>query len=529
MKPDILLGKLSDILMDEMERRRISLEADPFGEGITGGFFGDEVTPSDLSNCYRFERMGSRRHKFVLRIRSLPTARVVAFVLEKYGERSRALMEEWRDLFEDLSGGAEGLAERAGFEPDFDYSAKPPVLTKGALSKLVRGIGGSSEASELYGIAMAACGIPPARSPEQHFLEDAMIMTALVRHSVPVVFAAFYGGATSPCLLKFGVRRKLRVFKPSKRESMTIYRGFASNNSYWTMPSFTALCGRRMVETATIRHLTLTLLDMARQGMKRAFLKDTVFKGGTWVIELDGVDSETRAASRLIEALGPNWFHLLAHSQGGAGENRMVVQEFTPFDREHRFFCVGGRIVASTASDRRMTVFDAPPAHRRLDSRVAILECPAGEGGIYDRGRTSSVTDRDLVARMTRLVRRLLREIKENDLIGRTMLPQAFVVDVGAGPSGIGLIEINTFRNSGLYGVNYDRIARALKDVDKWPDWIQSFDAAADGELDADQMTMRRLVQVARWMVKIAPAARAAGVWSVNEPAGEESREEFQK
>lgn len=532
MQPGSPMDTLPDTSLADMERRRLLLEADTFGEGITGGFFGAETTPSDLPSSYRFERMGSRRHKLVLRIRSLPTAEVVAFVRDKCGERSRALMDEWRGLFDSLPGGAEGLAKLAGFEPDFDYSAEQHLLAPRVLSNLARGQGGSAEANELYRAALAARELPPARRPEQHLLEDASIMTALVRHRVPVTFAAFYGGASAPHLLKFGARGKPRVIRPSKREAMTIYEGFGSNNSYWVMPSFNALCGRRMVETTSVRHLTLTLLDMARQGMKRAFLKDTVFKGGTWVIELEGVDSEARAASRLIETLGPNWFHLLARSQGSGGERRMVVQEFTPFEREHRFFCVGGRIVASTASDRGLTVFDAPPPHRRLDCRVAVLDSPAEKGGVYDRGRTSSVEDRDLVARMARLVRRLLREIEENDFIGRALLPKAFVVDAGAGPGGIGLIEINTFRNSGLYGADYDRIARAMKDADKWPDWVRAFDAADDDGLDADQMTVRRLGQVARWVVKLAPAVSANGpasVWSLIETVDSKSGEDPEK
>lgn len=489
----------------DLQRRRALLAADPFGEGIVGGFFGKGPPPGVLSGL-RFERLGTEAHPFLMRVRSLPTRDAVEHALSRLGEAARPLMEEWRALYAPLDGGADGLAARAGYVPMLDYTPEAPVLSDRTLESLALGTAGYGEANDVYEAEIARRAFPPARTPELHLLEDARIATALVRAGVPATFATVFGATTIALDFPNGDRVP-RERKLDDEEAADVRASFGANNAYWLLGSFVSLCGRRMVETAGVRHLVLTLLDMARQGMDRAFVKDTILKGGTWIVDLTGVRDETSAASRLIAALGPLWFHLLARIdlESDNDVRRFVVQEFVPFVREHRFFCIADRIVASTASDRTLSVLDAPPPHRRLDSRVAVLARPASDPGPYDRGPTTSVEDRKGVADMARLVRRLLAAIRENDFVGRSMLPRAFVVDAGLAADGsVGLIEINTFRNAGLYAVDYDRVARALTGVASWPDWVGLFDGTT-APADRDGETMRDIGTVARLVMKAMP------------------------
>ncbi len=248
-------------------------------------------------------------------------------------------------------------------------------------------------------------------------------------------------------------------------------------NPYWLLPSFLAHCGRRVVETTGGRHLTLALLDMARQGVRRAFAKSASHKGGTWVVSLDGVRTVHDVTVALSLATGPGFLDLVgAPSTPGRGlrgsgaaalAGRIVLQEAVGFAFEYRFFVVDGRVVAGTASDRRATVLDAW-GRGRLDPRVAALRDPPGKvaSGSFDRGRTGTVEARRLVARMARALRDMLRAMRD-DHVAVTFLDRAFTVDygaIGADPDDaiVEPIEVNTFRNSGLYAVDYARVARAL-------------------------------------------------------------------
>ena len=466
------MNVLAEAAASETKRLAELLSVDPFGPAMERGFWnptmwGDDHGARLLSDR---EAFGVRGAPFTMRLRFLPTDEILEAVRDAYGEKAEALLSEWRALFDRIEGGVERFANQTAYQEYLEYSWSFQVSDQTA-SRLMFGRARPADAAALYAAATDLAEAPAPRRPVQHALEDALVMTSFVRNKVPVTFLAMFKADREDLknedrtvrLLTFSSTAKPRVKIPSRNLVKELRAGFRACNPYWGWPSFRKACGRALRETVGVEDLTLTLLDMARQGASKAFLKNALFKGGTWVIELEGVQSESDAACTLIRALGPEWPRLLAVWQSKRGTERpgFIVQEFRPFKCEHRFFVVGDRIVASTPSDRTLSILDAQTSCRRLDPRVAVLEQPAQEAGAYDRGTTSSVVDRKMVADMARLVRRLIKGLDDDFLV---RLPLGYVVDVGCGPDGIGLIEVNTMRNSGLYALDYEKVAKAFRD-----------------------------------------------------------------
>lgn len=454
-------------VISETKRLAELLSVDPFGPAMERGFWnpamwGDDHGTHFLSDC---ETFGVRGAPFAMRLRFLPTDGILGAIRDAYGAKAEVLLSEWRGLFDRMEGGVERFAKETAYQEYLDYEWSFQVSDETA-SRLMFGRARPKDADALYKAAADIAEAPAPRRPEQHALEDALVMTSFVRNKVPVAFLAMFKADRENLkdeertvrLLTFSPTAKPRVRTPSRSTTKLLRAGFCASNPYWGWPSFRKTCGRALRETAGAEDLTLTLLDMARQGESKAFLKNTVFKGGTWVVELEGVQSESDAACALIRTFGPEWPRLLTLVVPS-----FIVQEFRPFKYEHRIFVVGDRIVASTPSDRTLSVLDAQTSCRRLDPRVAVLEQPAEEAGAYDRGTTSSVVNRKLVADMARLVRRFIKGLDEADSRA-VRLPLGYVVDVGCGTDGIGIIEVNTFRNSGLYALDYRKVAKAFRD-----------------------------------------------------------------
>ncbi len=195
------------------------------------------------------------------------------------------------------------------------------------------------------------------------------------------------------------------------------------------------------------------LADMSAQGHAQAFLKDTASKGGTWVVDLPPAGGEALRA-HLELALGPRKWKSFAVNHEGC----LLVQGMTPFVREHRFYVVAHRVVASTASDRMLSALDGR-SDRILDERVARLDVPAGATGYYDRGFSTHEVDRALVARMAWGARDLARALRDDD---RGM--DSYVIDMGETRDGRVLpIEVNGMPRAGHYGIPYFRVLRALR------------------------------------------------------------------
>jgi hypothetical protein len=513
------MNALSETVIPEAKRVADLLTVDPFGPAMERGFW-TPVVPrdDDIRILSEHESFGVRGAPFTMRLRFMPTDAVLSAVRRAYGPRTDALMKQWRALFDRIEGGLDRFVKATAYEPFLDYSSTCRVSDRAAF-RLILGHGGMTEAHELYAAAVDIAAGPAPRLPEQHALEDALVMTSFVQNRVPVTFLILFDSdrADVPAdkrtvrLLSFSRSGKPRVKIPTRSATRRLRVGFRVSNPYWGWPSFRQVCGRALQDTLGIRQLTLTLLDMARQGAGKAFVKNAEFKGGTWVIALDDVKSANDAACALIRAFGPNWPRLLAPiGSGEALDPCFIIQEFRPFKYEHRFFIVADRIVASTPSDRTLTILDAQTGPRRLDPRVAVLDQPAEHSGAFDRGTTNSMVDRKLVAAMTRLVRRFLRAHNSGDsrFIPR---PPAFVIDVGAGTDGSpGLIEINTFRNSGLYAVDYGKIAAAFRGKDSWTE--RSFaERLADPGAGPGEANVMKIV------FKMATAVGSSHTWQVVE------------
>lgn len=188
------------------------------------------------------------------------------------------------------------------------------------------------------------------------------------------------------------------------------------------------------------------LLDMAKRGHRRAFVKAIRSKCGTWTVDLTGVATHEDALRSLIR----DGFDSSENFRHG-----LLVQEHLPTTREQRFFVTNGRIVASVCSDRNLNGTNLREG-RYFDERVAIIERPEVEGGEFERGQTAHEVDRPLAAAFARAARQIVREMRAE---GRLH----YVVDMGLTERGVVAIEINSFFRSGPYCLDRRRVAAAHK------------------------------------------------------------------
>jgi hypothetical protein len=186
------------------------------------------------------------------------------------------------------------------------------------------------------------------------------------------------------------------------------------------------------------------LLDMARRGHRRAFVKAVKSKCGTWTVDLTGVSTHEDALMGLIRG---------GFDSSDSFRYGLVVQEHLPPTREQRFFVTNGRIVASVCSDRNLNGTNMREG-RYFDERVAIIERPEVEGGEFERGQTAHEVDRPLAAAFARAARKIVREMRAE---GR----MHYVVDMGLTERGVVAIEINSFFRSGPYCLDRRRVAAA--------------------------------------------------------------------
>lgn len=401
------------------------------------------------------------------RLRHLPFERNVELAIARFGEGIRPLMTEWRRIWdeampvEDLElRRKKALIEAATAQ---DEGEMPPEgwPSRSAMQQAAHfhaRQGRLAEAAEIFGQAEGWSSESErarhVRDVEQHILEDATTMVALVREGVP--FSALTLGHAPATLLHLGKGHSLREVAEDEDGRNQLdeawKRSVQAVNPYWTCQAFLDMAGRNMCVAREGDHVVMTLLDMRAQGHSKAFLKTVRMKGGTWVIDLTGVMTFEEMSLRLHKTLGNAYLHT----------GSLLVQEFVPFGIEHRFFVVGDRIVASTASCRTLSVTDAPKGI--LDPRVARLHNPASAGGLYDRGASTDEVDRPLVAAMAIEARKLARALRDEGRIG-----DCYVIDMGVtvrslreGGTEILPIELNTILYAGLYAANYDSVARAL-------------------------------------------------------------------
>ncbi len=451
-----------------------SVEA-PFGSGMLRTFFPLAPSPARVPFREEFERVGDRGAALVHHVRHLPLRTVLARTAERVGDDAWPLLTAWREAWTVLVDDVDHYADVVGYDADRfgtgwrrngDHDL--PWLS---------GTGSAADAVALYDRARRLRSTSRPRPDALHALEDAAILVALMEAGVP--FALDVHFALGRCAhVRVPPGAPPRATHRRRDVERRLEAQARDGNAYWLLPAFLSHAGRRMVETTALAHLCATLLDMAHQGERRAFLKRAVHKTGTWIVDLADVSTIQDATAALARATGPD-FPDVAATPGPPPmaynetydpqrqRGRMLVQSEFPFRVEYRFFVVDGAIVAGTASDRSSSVLDA---HRggRLDPRVAVLRTGPAEApeGAYDRGETNAVEARDLVARMARAARALVRGLS-GDVLGRGFLDRAYVVDMGAdglGPDAVvEPVEVNTFRNAGLYSVDYARVARALR------------------------------------------------------------------
>ncbi|WP_222042536.1 ATP-grasp domain-containing protein [Rhizobium laguerreae] len=235
---------------------------------------------------------------------------------------------------------------------------------------------------------------------------------------------------------------------PTERAAISsmIKTGHEDDGRYWQWEPM--LSGMRRESREADDHIDAAeiLLDMAKRGHRRAFVKAIRSKCGTWTVDLTGVETASDALRNLIRD---------GFDSSDSFRYGLVVQEHLPTTREQRFFVTNGRIVASVCSDRNLNGTNLR-AGRYFDERVAVIQRPEVAGGEFERGQTANEVNRPLAAAFAREARRIVREMRAE---GRTH----YVLDMGLTERGVVAIEINSFFRSGPYCLDRRRVAEAHK------------------------------------------------------------------
>ncbi|MBY3433534.1 ATP-grasp domain-containing protein [Rhizobium laguerreae] len=228
--------------------------------------------------------------------------------------------------------------------------------------------------------------------------------------------------------------------------SSMIKTGHEDDGRYWQWKPMLKGMRRESMEADDHIDTAEILLDMAKRGHRRGFVKAIRSKCGTWTVDLTGVETASDALRNLIRD---------GFDSSDSFRYGLVVQEHLPTTREQRFFVTNGRIVASVCSDRNLNGTNLR-AGRYFDERVAVIQRPEVAGGEFERGQTANEVNRPLAAAFAREARRIVREMRAE---GRTH----YVLDMGLTERGVVAIEINSFFRSGPYCLDRRRVAEAHK------------------------------------------------------------------
>ena len=426
----------------------------------TDGWWRGKLFPNACEyHRYSFE---ARPDPLVPRLRHLPTAGILEEAASRLPPAARPVLAAWRALWADAVADVEAFAADVGAGEDFE------AWRTGALAEAgERHADGKRLSAAVRTMALLAQDGARVRERALHVIEDARTHLALADSGLAVAIRAGDGYvgklASERGLRLLGGPGHARLIRTARRAERISDR---ADNPYWTSPAFRERAGRPMAVADGQAELALVLADMAGQGHAKAFLKATECKAGTWIVALD--PDPIRQDALLVAALGQR---LRALNGMGSRERQMLVQGWTPFLREHRFFVVGHRVVASTPSTRTLSVLDADP-RRLLGRGLAELARPALTEGAYDRGAAETVQDRAVLARMAAGARDLARALgREPDAAplepghgSGDRRGDCYVIDMGETPDGRVLpIEINGFRSAGLYALDYPRVVRALE------------------------------------------------------------------
>ncbi len=320
---------------------------------------------------------------FPLRSHYLPTRECLKAAEDRFGPAARPLLLEWREIWRAAVGDVDAYAaeidapglgpERAEDAPEYPGWPGPNFI----------------------------------RPASFHVMEDAATLTDALRICTPFALRVGKHDKERDFVPVPGLRRiaryddvvarsgDARFDAPGATVPYQVFRTSQKATAYWSSPAFRERAGRGMAVAPKAKAMVDILLDMSAQGHAQAFVKSVASKGGTWVVDIPPGGNADALKESLLAAMRNYWTRF---DQPGY-RTGYLVQGMVPFVREHRFYVVRHRVVASTASDRMLSALDGD-ASRILDGRVARLDIPADGAGYYDRGFSTWEADRSLVARM---------------------------------------------------------------------------------------------------------------------------------
>lgn len=367
-------------------------------------------------------------------IRNLPRQADIDAVIA-FCPDAAPLMQRWREIWDrSFPGWAESdrWSKRKNEEHYVEYAVNGLTRYKEKVEKELDSTSLNSMA-KIYRTAedWLAWAKEDLRDKRLHVIDDADIVTNCTHLAPGMGLLAFgeiyfqYDGVDTEGYPKFS-----EVAANKDRVNARVN----DNPQYWTWDFFAPYMKRRSVLAANISDAGALLADMAWQGHKKAFVKAGGSKVGTWTVDLSDIKSLRDGEMTLRSIVPPDSTNV----KGG-----YIIQEHLPFTHEQRFFVFDGRVIASACSDRHFSVMDKRPG-RRLDDRIATLDVPEVDEGVYDRGITHHISDRKTAAAFAWKAREIARVCRENGV-------KDFVVDLGITSRGVTAVEINTLHLSGPY------------------------------------------------------------------------------
>jgi hypothetical protein len=282
-----------------------------------------------------------------------------------------------------------------------------------------------------------------ARGQFEHLHEDALKILAAEETGIPVHILKCRGDEYE---YLFGLNGADNEWKPG---DPVVFCGFGdpppgalwpiigNADRYWTLAPFRRMAGRFLIDVDA-SDVIYYLTAMAKNGCKKAFVKDGRRKRGVWTVKLGSRSTPASIRKNLPD-------DLLKALTERRDEEPFLIQQHVDMSHEYRIFVVDGRPVAGAPVLRSDCIHD-PWMRGRFRPTVS-----------HERDTGPAVEDRELVAKYARFARRITALMRDECPGTPDYVLDLAVTD----ESEVIVIELNNPRISGLYAVDWRRVLRA--------------------------------------------------------------------
>jgi len=244
----------------------------------------------------------------------LPTDETLSLAYHAFGAKALPLLGAWRDAWRRLArDDIDAMAANAHYQgPRRNERALLDAAQIHAIFKTGQIDGPNVEAL----VEIAGEGLPAARPIAHHVIEDAFVLVSLIEAGLSFDILLPQAGMThySAAQNQRGVKKITQIAVSGLRDFRTLLWRQHALLAAAVLPQ---TCNRVLIDAPTAAYAILVLLDMARQGETRAFLKSARHKDGTYVVEIARVKTYNDAAAAFAHAVGPRLGDFFRNSREG--------------------------------------------------------------------------------------------------------------------------------------------------------------------------------------------------------------------